>query len=102
MIDNQRGECALPGDVILSLCFFCVLFSFLYLRRNVNRDFMKNLFSYAFALILLLSCGDTEKVYYAKDFGVVPNTGADMTKEVATAIGNPWQTRFYRESKDYC
>lgn len=22
MIDNQRGECALPGDVILSLCFF--------------------------------------------------------------------------------
>lgn len=86
MIDNQRGECALPGDVILSLCFFCVLFSFLYLRRNVNRDFMKNLFSYAFALILLLSCGDTEKVYYAKDFGVVPNTGADMTKEVATAI----------------
>ncbi len=29
MIDNQRGECALPGDVILSLCFFacCSLFS---------------------------------------------------------------------------
>lgn len=47
---------------------------------------MKNLFSCAFALILLASCSVTGKVYYAKDFGAVPNTGADMTKEVATAI----------------
>lgn len=47
---------------------------------------MKNLFSCAIALIFLASCGVSEKVYYAKDFGAVPNTGADMTKEVATAI----------------
>ena len=30
--------------------------------------------------------GVPEKVYYAKDFGAVPNTGADMTKQVAAAI----------------
>ena len=47
---------------------------------------MKKFLSCAFALILLASCGVSEKVYYAKDFGAVPNTGADMTKEVATAI----------------
>ena len=35
----------------------------------------------AFALV---SCG--EKVYHASDFGVVPNTGEDMTEEVAKAI----------------
>lgn len=37
------------------------------------------------ALVLLLTaCG--EKVYRASDFGIVPNTGKDMTKEVAYAI----------------
>ena len=35
----------------------------------------------AFALV---SCG--EKVYHASDFGIVPNTGEDMTEEVAKAI----------------
>ena len=58
----------------------------MYLRKNVNQYYMKKFLSCAFALILLASCGVSEKVYYAKDFGAVPNTGADMTKEVATAI----------------
>ena len=35
---------------------------------------------------LLLSCG--EKVYYASDFGIVPDTGEDMTAEVAAAIAH--------------
>ena len=35
----------------------------------------------AFALV---SCG--EKVYHASDFGIVPNTGEDMTEEVSKAI----------------
>ena len=33
----------------------------------------------------MASCG-VEKVYYASDFGVVPGTGEDMTREVALAI----------------
>ena len=33
---------------------------------------------------VLVSCG--EKVYHASDFGIVPNTGEDMTEEVAKAI----------------
>ena len=37
-------------------------------------------------LLTLASCGG-EKVYYARDFGVVPGTGEDMTQEVAHAIG---------------
>ena len=36
-------------------------------------------------LLTLASCG-VEKVYYASDFGVVPGTGEDMTREVALAI----------------
>ena len=35
---------------------------------------------------LLASCGNGEKIYYASDFGIVPNTGEDMTEEVAKAI----------------
>lgn len=47
---------------------------------------MKKIFINILALICLTACGQSEKVYYAKDFGVVPNTGADMTEKVATAI----------------
>lgn len=39
-------------------------------------------------LLCLASCGnnDSEKVYHAREFGIVPNTGEDMTQEVAQAI----------------
>ena len=37
-------------------------------------------------LLLLASCGVNEKVYYARDFGVVPGTGEDMTAKIAAAI----------------
>ncbi len=36
--------------------------------------------------LLLLTCNSSENVYYASDFGVIPNTGKDMTKAVAKAI----------------
>ena len=36
-------------------------------------------------LLTLASCGG-EEVYYARDFGVVPGTGEDMTQKVAHAI----------------
>jgi hypothetical protein len=34
-------------------------------------------------LLSLASCGgkEGEKIYYARDFGVVPGTGEDMTEE---------------------
>ena len=35
---------------------------------------------------LLASCGNGEKIYYASSFGILPNTGEDMTEEVASAI----------------
>lgn len=47
---------------------------------------MRKTVLYIVAFFLLVSCGVSNKVYYAKDFGIVPNTGKDMTKEVATAI----------------
>ncbi len=34
----------------------------------------------------LLSCGGGGKVYYARDFGIVPGTGEDMTEEFAKAF----------------
>ena len=36
----------------------------------------------------MASCGgkEGEKIYYARDFGVVPGTGEDMTEELAAAI----------------
>lgn len=38
-------------------------------------------------VMFLVSCvGNDEKVYHASDFGIVPNTGKDMTKAVADAI----------------
>lgn len=47
---------------------------------------MKKIIFSVVASLLLVACGSVEKVYYAKNFGVVPNTGEDMTKEVAQAI----------------
>ena len=49
---------------------------------------MKKIF-YCFAAVLMLlvvSCGSTEKVYYASDFGIIPGTGEDMTEEFAKAL----------------
>lgn len=37
-------------------------------------------------LLLLCSCDKGVKVYNASDFGILPNTGKDMTKAVANAI----------------
>ena len=47
---------------------------------------MKKILLHAIALCCLTACGSSEKVYYAKDFGVVPNTGSDMTEEIARAL----------------
>ena len=49
---------------------------------------MKKILSLAvFAALLLTACAPCRgKIYYARDFGAVPNTGEDMTKEVALAI----------------
>jgi hypothetical protein len=41
---------------------------------------MKNILSLLPAIILLASCG--EKVYRASDFGILPNTGKDVTTSV--------------------
>ena len=52
--------------------------------------FMKKiLFAVCSSLLLsLASCGgkEGEKIYYARDFGVVPGTGEDMTEELAAAV----------------
>ena len=48
---------------------------------------MRKLFStllFAIVALFFSSCG--EKVYYASDFGIVPDTGEDMTKAIARAI----------------
>ena len=37
-------------------------------------------------MFLLASCGGGSKVYYARDFGIVPGTGEDMTQEFAKAF----------------
>ena len=39
-------------------------------------------------LLSLVACGgkEGEKIYYARDFGVVPGTGEDMTEELASAV----------------
>lgn len=47
---------------------------------------MKKVSLYFLFLIAFVSCGSIDKVYYAKDYGIVPGTGEDMTKEVAEAI----------------
>ncbi len=40
---------------------------------------------FASLVFLFVSCNN-EKVYHASDFGIIPGTGADMTKEIADAI----------------
>ena len=51
---------------------------------------MKKIFLAVFSLLLfsLASCcnNEVEKIYYARDFGVVPGTGEDMTEELANAV----------------
>ncbi len=49
---------------------------------------MKKIFSALYVVLLLavMSCGTSKKVYYARDYGIVPGTGEDMTKKVATAV----------------
>ena len=48
---------------------------------------MKKLSISIFAsLVFLFASCNNEKVYHASDFGIIPDTGADMTKEIADAI----------------
>ena len=49
---------------------------------------MKKIFFAVLPLLmfLLASCGGGSKVYYARDFGIVPGTGEDMTQEFAKAF----------------
>lgn len=53
-----------------------------------NGSYMKKiLFAACASLALCLaSCGTSEKIYNARDFGIVPGTGEDMTEEFAEAI----------------
>jgi hypothetical protein len=58
----------------------------LYLRKKKDCFMRKMLFTaLAGVAFMLLSCSG-EKVYNASDFGIVPNTGEDMTEEVAKAV----------------
>ena len=49
---------------------------------------MKRISFAVFSLLMLFlaSCDGGEKVYYARDFGIVPGTGEDMTEEFAKAF----------------
>ena len=47
----------------------------------------KILFAVSASLVFLLaSCGNGEKVYNASEFGIVPNTGEDVTRAIGDAI----------------
>ncbi|MBR6648026.1 MAG: alpha-1,3-galactosidase B [Bacteroidaceae bacterium] len=47
----------------------------------------KILFAVSASLVFLLaSCGNGEKVYNASEFGIVPNTGEDVTRAISDAI----------------
>ena len=61
-------------------------FLFIIFAENVKIFYMKKLIFCAIALITLASCGVTEKVYYAKNFGILPGTGVDVTADVCSAI----------------
>ena len=65
---------------------FAGSFLFIIFAENVKIFYMKKLIFCAIALITLASCGVTEKVYYAKNFGILPGTGVDVTAEVCSAI----------------
>ena len=67
----------------LPLCF-CRLLFFTIFALNVKLFFMKKIILCALALISFASC--SEKVYYAKNFGIVPGTGKDVTADVCSAI----------------
>ena len=59
---------------------------FLYLRKKYVISMKK--ISLALVVILatfFVSCSN-EKVYHASDFGIIPNTGEDMTQEIVKAI----------------
>ncbi len=62
------------------------LFARLEAHKTVKLNIMKKFFFLVTFSFLVLSCG--EKVYYASDFGIVPDTGEDMTAEVAAAIAH--------------
>ncbi|MBO5263275.1 MAG: right-handed parallel beta-helix repeat-containing protein [Bacteroidaceae bacterium] len=47
---------------------------------------MKKMYIALCVALLIASCDTGKKVYYAGDFGIVPNTGKDMTKAVADAV----------------
>ena len=46
----------------------------------------KTLFTILTSCVLFFASCSSEKVYHASDFGIIPNTGEDMTEEVAKAV----------------
>lgn len=66
--------------VSVNMVFFCI-----FAKKLIYLN-MKKILLCAVAMLGMMACGNSEKVYYAKDFGVVPNTGEDMTEEVAKAL----------------
>lgn len=99
-----------PVPMSLFTTLFCATLFFYYLRDERNSVFiMKRFFLYVIVFPLLVSCGVTEKVYYANDFGIIPNTGADMTSRVAEALatikaerkGKPAQLLFEAGEYDF-
>lgn len=59
---------------------------FLYLRKKYVISMKKiSLALIAILATFLVSCSN-EKVYHASDFGIIPNTGEDMTQEIVKAI----------------
>ena len=59
---------------------------FLYLRKKYVISMKKiSLALIAILATFFVSCSN-EKVYHASDFGIIPNTGEDMTQEIVKAI----------------
>lgn len=60
--------------------------NFLYLRKKYVISMKKiSLALIAILATFFVSCSN-EKVYHASDFGIIPNTGEDMTQEIVKAI----------------
>ena len=51
-----------------------------------NSKTMKKILLFIFAALLFAACTSPRKIYNAKDFGIVPGTGEDMTEKIARAI----------------
>lgn len=66
--------------------FMLFLFIFAEMNLILYTNAMRKIFFFLFAALMLAACTPQEKIYNAKDFGIVSNTGEDMTEEVARAI----------------